>query len=42
VVNSDQINDLKENGVWTFTIGGAILEKKIVEGGSTKEQIRRY
>jgi hypothetical protein len=37
VVNSDQINHLKENGVWAFTICGGILEKKFVEAGSAKK-----
>ena len=40
VANFDQIEELKKNGVWAFTIGGAVLEKKFVENGSTSEQIR--
>jgi len=40
VVNFSQINELKENKIWAFTIGGAVLEKKFVDNGSTKEQIR--
>jgi len=40
VANFNQINELKENKIWAFTIGGAILEKKFVDNGSTKEQIK--
>lgn len=39
VVNFEQINELKSNNTWAFTIGGAILEKKFVANGTTKEQI---
>jgi len=39
VVNFDQIKELKQNGVWAFTIGGAILEKKFVNNGTNREQI---
>ena len=39
VADFNQIKELKDNGVWAFTIGGAVLEKKFVENGSTKEQI---
>ncbi len=39
VVNFDQIEELKQNGVWAFTIGGAILEKKFVNDGTIREQI---
>lgn len=34
-----QIETLRDMGVWAFTIGGAILEKEIVRGGSLVEQI---
>ena len=27
VVNYDQVHELKQNEVWAFTIGGAVLEK---------------
>jgi len=40
VANFDQIEELKQNGLWAFTIGGAILEKKFVKDGTTREQIR--
>lgn len=40
VANFDQITELKENNVWTFTIGGAVFEKKLVEAGTTREQIQ--
>jgi len=40
VANFDQINELKENNVWAFTIGGAILENRFVEGGTIKDQIQ--
>ena len=39
VANFDQIRELKENNVWAFTIGGAVLEKRFVEAGTTREQI---
>jgi hypothetical protein len=39
VVTFDQIKELKQNKVWAFTIGGAVIEKKFVGNGSTKEQI---
>jgi len=39
VVNFDQIKELKQNGVWAFTIGGAILEKKFLTDGTNREQI---
>jgi hypothetical protein len=40
VANFDQIEELKQNGTWAFTIGGAVLERKFVEAGTTKEQIQ--
>lgn len=40
VANFDQIKELKENKIWAFTIGGAILEKKFVKDGSNEEQIQ--
>ena len=39
VVNFDQIKELKQHGIWAFTIGGAILEKRFVKDGSNREQI---
>lgn len=39
VANFDQIEELKQHGVWAFTIGGAILEKKFTKDGTTREQI---
>jgi indole-3-glycerol phosphate synthase len=40
VVNFDQIKELKQNKIWAFTIGGAVMEKKFVPNASTKEQIQ--
>jgi hypothetical protein len=40
VADFTQIEELKESNVWAFTIGGAVLEKKFVENGSTNEQIQ--
>lgn len=40
VVNFEQINDLRRNKIWAFTIGGAVIEKKFVQNGSTKDQIQ--
>jgi hypothetical protein len=40
VANFDQIDELKQNKIWAFTIGGAVIEKKFVRNGSTKEQIQ--
>ena len=37
--NFEKIDQLKRKGVWTFTIGGAILEKKFAPGKGLKEQI---
>ena len=39
VVNFEQIKELTDNGIWAFTIGGAVMEKKFVKNGSNKEQI---
>jgi len=40
VANFEQIMELKQNNIWAFTIGGAVLEKKFASAGSTKEQIQ--
>jgi len=40
VVDFGQIKELRDNKVWAFTIGGAVLEKKFAANGSTKEQIQ--
>jgi predicted amino acid racemase len=40
VVNFEQINELKENNVWAFTIGGAVLERKFTKEDTTEAQIR--
>ena len=40
VVNFEQIKELKENKIWAFTIGGAVIEGKFARNGSTKEQIQ--
>ena len=39
VSSFQQIEDLKENNIWGFTIGGAIFEKKFVKNGEISEQI---
>jgi putative N-acetylmannosamine-6-phosphate epimerase len=39
VADFEQIKELKRNGIWGFTIGGAVLEGKFVKNGTTKEQI---
>ena len=39
VANFEQIKELKGNGIWAFTIGGAIMEKKFVKDGSDRQQI---
>jgi hypothetical protein len=39
VNNFDQIEELKKEEVWAFTIGGAIFEKKFVEDGDIENQI---
>jgi len=40
VATFDQIKELQENGIWAFTIGGAVLEKKFAKNGTIKEQIQ--
>jgi hypothetical protein len=40
VTNFEQIEELKHNSIWAFTIGGAILEKRFVENGTTQQQIQ--
>lgn len=39
VVSFNQIEELKINDIWAFTIGGAVFEKKFIEGGTLREQI---
>jgi len=39
VTNFNQIEELKKNNIWAFTIGGAIFEKKFAEKGNIREQI---
>jgi len=39
VTTFNQIEELKKNNIWAFTIGGAIFEKKFVEKGSIQAQI---
>jgi len=36
----DRIKEMKELGVWAFTIGGAIIEKKFLPGKDEPEQIK--
>jgi len=40
VANFDQINELNGNGIWAFTIGGAVLEQRFVKNGTIPEQIQ--
>jgi len=40
VADFDQIRELKQNNIWAFTIGGAVLEKKFAKNGTNKEQIQ--
>jgi len=35
----ERVNKMKELGVWAFTIGGAIFDKKFVSNGSLKDNI---
>ena len=35
-----QIEELKENHVWAFTVGGAVFEKKFAQDGTTTGQIK--
>jgi 2,4-dienoyl-CoA reductase-like NADH-dependent reductase (Old Yellow Enzyme family) len=39
VTTFNQIEELKKNNIWAFTIGGAIFEKKFAEKGDIQEQI---
>jgi len=39
VDNFEKIKRLKRENVWAFTIGGAILERKLVPGKTIKEQV---
>jgi len=39
VVNFRQIQELNQNRIWGFTIGGAIMEKKFIQNQSIGEQI---
>lgn len=39
VASFEQVKELKQNGVWAFTIGGAILEGNFMKNGTTKAQI---
>lgn len=39
VTTFNQIEELKKNNIWAFTIGGAIFEKKFAEKGNIQEQI---
>jgi hypothetical protein len=35
----DRIKEMKQLGVWAFTIGGAVIEKKFLPGKDEPEQI---
>ena len=39
VTTFNQIEELKKNNIWAFTIGGAIFEKKFAEKGDIQAQI---
>ncbi|MEM2175465.1 MAG: hypothetical protein QXI58_07605 [Candidatus Micrarchaeia archaeon] len=39
VTSFKQIEELKENNIWAFTIGGAIFEKKFIKQGDIRDQI---
>jgi hypothetical protein len=36
----ERVRELKELGVWAFTIGGAIMERKFITDGDEPEQIK--
>jgi hypothetical protein len=40
VDSCDRIKEMKKLGVWAFTIGGAIMEKKFLPGKDEPEQIK--
>ena len=40
VDSMERIRELKELGVWAFTIGGAVMERKIQIAGDEQEQIK--
>jgi hypothetical protein len=40
VATFEQVEELKQNAVWAFTIGGAILERSFVKNGTAKDQIQ--
>ena len=35
----ERVSKMKEMGIWAFTIGGAIFDKKFVSNGSLKDNI---
>jgi len=35
----EQIDDLRKNNIWGFTIGGAVFEKKFIKDGGVRNQI---
>jgi hypothetical protein len=39
VVSAGQIRDLERLGVWGFTIGGAVIDRRVEEGGSLTDQV---
>ncbi|MBS7655549.1 hypothetical protein KEJ50_03505 [Candidatus Bathyarchaeota archaeon] len=39
VTSFEQIEELKKNNIWAFTIGGAIFEKKFIKQGDVQDQI---
>jgi len=39
VDSGEKIQRLTELGVWGFTVGSAVFEKRFVEGGSTRRQV---
>jgi len=40
IATFQRIEELKRKNVWAFTVGGAVFEKKFVENGATKDQIK--
>jgi phosphoribosylformimino-5-aminoimidazole carboxamide ribonucleotide (ProFAR) isomerase len=39
VATFEQLEELKKKNVWTFTIGGAIFERRFVKEGDIHDQI---
>ncbi|MBS7658502.1 MAG: hypothetical protein QXR82_05030 [Candidatus Bathyarchaeia archaeon] len=39
ITSFEQIEELKKNNIWAFTIGGAIFKKKFIKQGDIRDQI---